>query len=98
MLYKHIPGSSLGGNVMTQEQSILKEMPYLYLMSLWIWRNVTKYIYTWSKKWKYFIADNILGKEEYLAVSIFVSAEYAGFRRHFAGNTNKIHAKSTCVT
>ena len=26
MLYKHIPGSSLGGNVMTQEQSILKEM------------------------------------------------------------------------
>ena len=39
---------------MTQEQSILKEMPYLYLMSLWIWRNVTKYIYTWSKKWKYF--------------------------------------------
>ena len=65
MLYKHIPGSSLGGNVMTQEQSILKEMPYLYLMSLWIWRNVTKYIYTWSKKWKYFIADNILGKEEF---------------------------------
>ena len=65
MLYKHISGSSLGGNVMTQEQSILKEMPYLYLMSLWIWRNVTKYIYTWSKKWKYFIADNILGKEEF---------------------------------
>ena len=27
MLYKHISGSSLGGNVMTQEQSILKEMP-----------------------------------------------------------------------
>ena len=65
MLYKHIPGSSLGGNVMTQEQSILKEMPYLYLVSLWIWINVTKNIYTWSKKWKYFIADNILGKEEF---------------------------------
>ena len=50
---------------MTLEQSIiLKEMPSLYLVGIWMWKNITKYMHIWNRKWKHFTADNLSGKEE----------------------------------